>query len=192
MGSRWQRTGAPRGDEYDARWKALEASGHDPHGEAGFVMRFAPRSVLDAGCGTGRVAIELARRGVDVVGVDLDRAMLDTAQRKAPHLTWVCADLASLDLTDRFDVVVMAGNVMIFVEPGTEAAVVARMAAHLQSEGRIIAGFQLYQTLDLARYDEAAAAAGLGLEDRFATWDGEAFNPGGNYAVSVHRAPRRD
>lgn len=188
MGSRWQRAGVPRGDNYDARWKSLAASGHDPHGEADFVMRFAPRSVLDAGCGTGRVAIELARRGVDVVGVDLDAGMLDTARRKAPQLSWICGDLASLALPARFDVVVMAGNVMIFVEPGSEATVVARMAAHLEPEGRLIAGFELGQTLRLDRYDEAAAAVGLVLEDRFATWDGAPFTSGGPYVVAVHRA----
>jgi SAM-dependent methyltransferase len=189
VSSRWERTGAARGDDYDARWTALEASGHDPHGEVAFVMRFAPQSVLDAGCGTGRVAIELARRGVTAMGVDLDPAMLDAARRKDPQLEWVCADLASLDLDRRFDVVVMAGNVMIFVEPGTEAPVVARMAAHLAPGGRLIAGFQLGQSLDLDGYDDAAAAAGLVLEARYATWDGDATTPGARYAVSVHRLP---
>ncbi|HUP75041.1 MAG TPA: class I SAM-dependent methyltransferase [Acidimicrobiales bacterium] len=190
MSSRWQHTGAARGDDYDARWRALEASGHDPHGEVAFVMRFEPESVLDAGCGTGRVAIELARRGVNTVGVDLDPAMLDTAQRKDPQLEWVCADLASLDLDRRFDVVVMAGNVMIFVEPGTEARVVARMAAHLEPGGRLIAGFQLGQSLGLDGYDTAAEAAGLALEARYATWDGDPVTPDARYAVSVHRLPQ--
>ena len=189
MTSRWQRTGTPRGDDYDARWKSLEASGHDPHGEATFVMRFAPRLVLDAGCGTGRVAIELARRGVTAVGVDLDREMLETARRKDPELLWTCADLASLDLELRFDVVVMAGNVMIFVEPGTEAAVVARMAAHLLPGGHLVAGFQLGQSLRLEDYDAAAAEAGLVPDGRFATWDGAPFTPDARYAVSVHRRP---
>ena len=189
MTSRWQRTGAPRGDDYDARWKSLEASGHDPHGEAGFVMQFGPRSVLDAGCGTGRVAIELARRGVTAVGVDLDRGMLEAARHKAPQLRWVEADLASLDLDTRFDVVVMAGNVMIFVEPGTEAQVVARMAAHLVAGGRLIAGFELGQTLDLVSYDAAAASAGLIAEARYSTWDGDPAFVDARYAVSVHRRP---
>jgi SAM-dependent methyltransferase len=189
VSSRWDRTSAPRGDDYDARWKALEASGRDPHGEVAFVMRFAPESVLDAGCGTGRVAIELTRRGVRAVGVDLDAGMLDTARRKDPQGQWICADLASLDLEERFDVVVMAGNVMIFVEPGTEAQVVARMAAHLVPGGRLIAGFQLGETLGLETYDSAAAEAGLVLEARYATWDGDPFTPDTRYAVSVHRLP---
>ena len=58
---------------YDERWRRMEAAGVNPHGEADFVFSYGPRSVLDAGCGTGRVAIELARRGLDVVGTDLIR-----------------------------------------------------------------------------------------------------------------------
>ena len=67
------------GDEYQKRFDALAAEGVDVHGEADFVMRFAPVSVLDAGCGTGRAARELAHRGVAVVGVDADASMVGTA-----------------------------------------------------------------------------------------------------------------
>ena len=49
--------------------------------------------MLDAGCGTGRVAIELAHRGFSVVGIDSDAAMLHTARAKAPELSWIHADL---------------------------------------------------------------------------------------------------
>ena len=97
--SRWQveRTEG-RGADYDLKWEAMAAAGASVHGEADFVSRFAPGTVLDAGCGTGRVAIELARRGVDVVGVDLDATMLDQARSKAPELTWVRADLRDVSL----------------------------------------------------------------------------------------------
>ena len=68
------------GDDYQRRFDALAARGVDVHGEAAFVMTLAPATVLDAGCGTGRVAIRArARRGVDVVGVDVDPSMLATA-----------------------------------------------------------------------------------------------------------------
>ena len=117
------------GDAYDARYDQRAAAGENVHGEADFVMRLAPRSVLDAGCGTGRVARELARRGVDVVGVDLDPDMLATARRRSPELSWVQADLASLILARTFDVVVAAGNVMILLTPGTEPAVLANLCA---------------------------------------------------------------
>ena len=57
---------------YQARFDALAAQGVDIHGEATLVRSFNPTSVLDAGCGTGRIAIELARHGIDVIGVDID------------------------------------------------------------------------------------------------------------------------
>ena len=192
--SRWDETAAPRGDEYDARWAALESDGQSIHGEADFVAALSPATILDAGCGTGRVALELARRGVTVVGVDRDPSMLATARRKAPDLPWVEQDLSRLDLTDvpaapsAFDLVVAAGNVMIFLAPGTEAATVARLADHLAPDGRLVAGFSLtHPDYGLERYDADCAAAGLTLEDRFATWDRAPWVAGGDYAVSVHR-----
>lgn len=192
MASRWGRTERPHGDAYDARWAAMAEKGENPHGEADFVCRFQPTSVLDAGCGTGRVAIELDRRGVDVVGVDLDPGMLETARAKAPELMWLEDDLVDFDLGRSFDVVVAAGNVMIFLAPGTEALVVTRLAHHLVAGGVLIAGFQLTSDhIGLDDYDAAAAGAGLELDARLCTWQGDPWSDGGDYAVSVHRRPLR-
>jgi SAM-dependent methyltransferase len=165
----------------------MAARGESIHGEADFVCRFDPASVLDAGCGTGRVGIELARRGIDVAGVDLDDAMLTAARAKAPDLTWITADLLDIDLGRTFDVVVMPGNVMIFLARGTESGVVANTARHVSPGGRLIAGFQLRRGYELSQYDADCAAAGLVLDARFATWDGATWRSGGDYAVSVHR-----
>lgn len=178
-------TGA-RGEDYDRRFAELDAAGVDVHGEVALLERLGVGSVLDAGCGTGRVAIELARRGHDVVGVDLDPEMLAAARRKAPELTWIEADLAHVDIGRPFDAVVAAGNVMIFVTPGQEGAVVANLGRHLAPGGVLVAGFSLRSGgLDLEAYDRIARDAGLRLTKRFATWDGELF-AGGAYAVSVH------
>src|ERR1700682_2952550 len=73
-------------EHYDERWDSLAASGVDVHGEAGLgdpLLRSPGSGVLDAGCGTGRVAIELARRGYATVGVDVDRDLLARARDKA-------------------------------------------------------------------------------------------------------------
>jgi SAM-dependent methyltransferase len=185
--NRWLTAAVPRGAGYDARFEALAAGGAYVHGEADLVASWGPRTVLDAGCGTGRVAVELARRGVDVVGVDVDPAMLTAARAKAPGLTWVEADLAGLDLGRTFDVVVMAGNVMCFVAPGSEGAVVAAAARHVAPEGRLVAGFALDRGIAVERYDELAAAAGLVPEERFSTWEGAPHTGSESYAVSVHR-----
>ena len=143
---------------------------------------------MDAGCGTGRVGRELARRGLDIVGVDIDPEMLDTARRKAPGVDWHLADLATVDLSRSFDAIVMAGNVMIFLKAGTESVVVANMARHLQPDGLLITGFQIMRDrLTVQRYDEIAANAGLALAERWSTWDRDAWDTGNDYAVSVHR-----
>ena len=189
MTSRWQsRADVPRGDDYDARWRAMAAQGAAVHGEVDCVMQFAPTTVLDAGCGTGRVAIELTNRGVNAVGVDLDPGMLDVARAKAPEVKWILADLVGLDLGQRFDIVVAAGNVMIFLAPGTEAEAIKDLAKHVVDCGRLVSGFQLGpDRLALTEYDLACAHAGLTLEHRWATWDGEPLNDHPTYAVSVHR-----
>ncbi|MHB1584289.1 MAG: class I SAM-dependent methyltransferase [Acidimicrobiales bacterium] len=177
------------GAQYQARFDRLARQGVDVHGEAAFVRSFGPRSVLDAGCGSGRVAIELAGHGVDVVGVDVDGSMLDEARRRAPTLAWVEADLATVDLGRRFELVVMAGNVLLFTPAGTEESVVAGCTRHVDDGGRLVAGFQLGRGVTLERYDAACADAGLGLEERWSTWEREPFEEGGDYAVSVHRRP---
>lgn len=180
------------GRAYQERFDALAAQGVKVHGEADFISSYAPTSVLDAGCGTGRVAIELARRGLAAVGADRDVSMLAEARRQAPDLEWHEVDLATLDLDRQFDVVVLAGNVPLFCPEEDRDRLVARCAAHVAPSGRLIAGFQLERGYDLARYDAAATAAGLVLEDRFATWEREPFDAAGtSYAVSVHRALRR-
>ena len=175
--------------KYDSKWADLEASGQNAHGEADLVSRFSPASVLDAGCGSGRVAIELARRGCHVVGVDLDEPFINAARAKAPELDFRLDDLATVQLDQSFDVVVMAGNVMIFVAPGTEQAVVSNMAAHLNPGGRLIAGFQLNHNLAIEDYRRAAQVAGLEIEEHWSTWDGDVFAANSDYAVFVHRSP---
>lgn len=200
--SRWNElTGAGNGDRYAARFDKLAATGADVHGEATLCDALAggPARILDAGCGTGRVAIELGRRGHSCTGVDLDTSMLAVARQRAPELTWVEADLAVVDLpvlgaSEPFDLVVAAGNVVPLVAAGTEAGVVAHLARVLRPDGLLVAGFGLdaahlpvpEATVDLAGYDGWCVDAGLELLQRFATWDRKRYD-GGGYAVSVHR-----
>ncbi len=177
-------------DEYETRWQRMAADGQNPHGEVDFVMRYEPASVLDAGCGMGRVAIELARRGVDTVGVDLDVDLLERARQAAPHLAWLHANLAELDINRRFDVVVLAGNIPLFIEATERAAAIANCGRFVAVGGYMISGFQLRtQGPHLADYDQWCALAGLTLTERFATWDGDPYDSGG-YAVSVHHRHR--
>ncbi len=192
--NRWLQTRSVSGDDYDATYQRRAAAGENVHGEADFVQALDRTSVLDAGCGTGRVGRELARRGFDVTGVDIDPEMLATARQQAPGVDWLVADLATVALGRTFDAVVMAGNVMIFLAPGSEGTVVQNMADHLAQGGLLVAGFQLQPgRLNVRRYDELASEASLELAERWATWDREPWRAGGTYAVSVHsKLPPRD
>lgn len=178
-----------RGEAYQARFDQLAATGVSMHGEADLVASLGPARVLDAGCGTGRVAIELARRGFEVSGVDVDPQMVAVASERAPALDWHVDDLSSTALPPGvFDVIVMAGNVMIFLQEGTEAAVVFNLAPALAPGGALVAGFQLgSRSWDLPDYDGWATDAGLVLEARWSTWDRQPWKEHGDYAVSVHR-----
>jgi SAM-dependent methyltransferase len=204
--TRWPQGG---GAAYAARFAALAESGRDLHGEARFCSALVPPGsrVLDAGCGTGRVAIELARRGYVCVGTDLDPTMLAEAERAAPELRWVRADLAALDLTapdltapdlgdePLFDLVVCAGNVVPLVTPGTEAEVLRAMADHLSAGGLLVTGFGLDRVhlprsaalIDLGEFDGWCSAAGLAPVARYSTWEGDPWPGDGGYAVSVFR-----
>lgn len=175
-------------DEYDARWDRMAAAGEAVHGEADFVAALAPASVLDAGCGTGRVGTELARRGIDVIGVDADSDMVERARRRAPDVSWVLADLATLDLGRTFDVVVLAGNVLPFVEPAHRADAVRSCARHLGAGGRLVVGAGLQRGWPgVDDLDGWASDAGLELVERFAGWAREPWTPACDYAVTVSR-----
>ncbi len=194
-----------RGTDYDARFARLADEGKYLHGEADLVdtlLGGPPATVLDAGCGTGRVAVELARRGYRTHGVDVDPQMLDAAQAKAPDQSWELCDLADLDAGGLgADLVLAAGNVVLFLRPGTLPAVLANLARALRPGGLLLAGFSLgprlpfgaaladgpaARSVDLAAFDAACADAGLAPVDRWATWDRDPYD-GGDYVVSLHR-----
>ncbi|MFD6532714.1 class I SAM-dependent methyltransferase [Streptomyces sp. NPDC060184] len=200
---RWaELTGGQAGEEYARRFARLAASGHDVHGEAAFcdaLLKPAAR-VLDAGCGTGRIAVRLAELGHHCTGVDVDPSMLAVARRDAPAQEWLLGDLARLDtlgLTPGFDLVLAAGNVIPLLAPGTEQAVVRQLAAALRPGGLLVTGMGLDAAhlplpeppVTLEEFDHWCAEAGLVLRRRSATWSGDAYVPGCGYAVSVHSLP---
>ena len=203
---RWQQVAsAAEGDDYAEayaeRFRSLLAEGQDIHGEADFVAGLCPppARVLDAGCGTGRVAVRLAELGYDVVGCDADASMIEVAQRELPSLDWRVADLAHLadgELGAAYDVVVLAGNVIPFLEPGTLGSACRGVAGLLTDGGTALVGFGLdddhlpdgVDVVSLAAVDAAMENAGLPRARGWSGWDGSPFDPAAGYAV-VEYAP---
>src|SRR5699024_2742967 len=130
------------------RFRTKIANGEDVAGEARFVDALAPRGarILDAGCGTGRVGGEIARRGHHVIGVDVDPVLIDAAREDYPEQKWLVGDLATLHDAlpadaGPFDVAVAPGNVMPFLAPSTRRTVLANLRSVLAPGGRAAIGF---------------------------------------------------
>lgn len=186
----------------------MAAAGKDPHGEVDFVERLLGRRglaetarpsdsvpglrMLDAGCGTGRVAVELDRRGYRVEGTDVDADMLGEASSKAPHLAWTKDDLARLALGRTFDVIVLSGNVILFVDPSDRPFVAPSLRAHVPVGALVVQGMQLARTdgrrVAVDQLDAWMLGAGFSLAERWATWDEDPWSAEADYAVSVHQA----
>lgn len=97
------------------------------------------RRVLELGCGTGRVAVALARRGLTVTGVDVSPAMLAIARERAggtAGLSLIEADMCTLDLGERFDaVIVPLGGLQHLEDVDAVVEAMAVIARHLAPEG---------------------------------------------------------
>ena len=179
---------------YIERFRKMAADGDDLAGEARFIDAMVPRGarILDAGCGPGRLGGYLHDAGHEVVGVDVDEKLIAAAEADHPGPTWLVQDLATLDLkpagqSEPFDAIVCAGNVMVFLAPGTESRVLGNLAGYLKDDAPLVVGFHTDRELSLDDFDEAARHAGLRLDLRLATWDIRPWTPESDWAVSVLR-----
>ena len=107
-----------------------------------FCLRQAEKahSVLDLGCGTGELAAALAKER-RVVGVDPAEAMLAIARSRAggERVSWHFGDACSLDLDERFDLVLLTGHAFqVFLTEADQRAVLQTIARHLATDGRFL------------------------------------------------------
>lgn len=193
--TRWDREGDT--DSHIAHFARLAAEGADLEGEARLVDAMAQRgaTILDAGCGAGRVTAALSRMGHRVLGVDRDPRLVAAARTDNPGVPYAVRDL--LDVTPAwlaaeghptaYDIVVLAGNVLVFLAPGTERTVLERLGDVLGPGGRLVAGFASGQAYTVADLDRDATAAGLRLDARFATWHLDPWTEDADWAVTILR-----
>lgn len=190
--TRWELAGAGnRG--YGQHFAESVTRGVDVEGEARLADALVPREsrILDIGSGMGRVAAALQSRGHRVVATEPDAALRAQSQATYPDLEVLphqALDLTPDDL-GTFDLVVLVGNVMIYLGEDTEQRVLARVHDLLAPTGRALVGFHLTavkagsRTYPGEEFVTDATAAGLRVVHRFGSY--ELHEPADDYAVWV-------
>ncbi len=126
------------GRHYDARVEYRE--------DIPFWLKKAHRyggPILELGCGTGRVSIELARAGFEVVGLDIEESMLAQARCKSRELQldveWIKADCRNFELGRSFKLIIFPFNSLSHIvdQEGIESCL-ACVSHHLEHRGRFI------------------------------------------------------
>ena len=98
-----------------------------------------PVRILDAGCGTGRHAAELAARGHEIVLLEPARPLLDQARERLPEAVAIEATLAAAPAIEPVDAAVCRGVLNDLVADGDRDAAVAALAAAVRPAGVLVA-----------------------------------------------------
>ena len=115
---------------YDALYTAAEATTY--YGD------LAQRgTALELACGSGRITIPLAKRGIEMTGLDASQPMLDRARSSSPDVTWTLGDMRTFDLGRKFETVFIAHNSLLHLHDAADIVrCFERARAHLAPGGR--------------------------------------------------------
>ncbi len=158
-------TALPSESEFDA-WARFYDLVHPglPGEEAFYVHRasLTGTRILDLGCGTGRLAIPLARRGCDVTGLDSSRGMLDVCAEKwdadgiGGTLRLEHGDMSCLDLEGCFDAVLLAYRTYMHLHTQEQQlSCLACVRDHLSAEGVVLMNTWNPNPAYIHAYDDA-------------------------------------
>ncbi|HKE76816.1 MAG TPA: class I SAM-dependent methyltransferase [Acidimicrobiales bacterium] len=112
-------------------------------GAFGEILAGGPRGrVADLGCGPGRVAAALARQGVDVIGIDVSRAMIEAARRAHPGIELAQGRLDGIPVRTGSLAGAVCWYSIIHTPPAGLGEVVAELGRVLVPGGRLLLGFQ--------------------------------------------------
>lgn len=137
-------------------------------------------TVLDLGCGTGRIADALAERGHPVTAVDHEPAMLAEVR----HAETVEAGIATLDLRPRrFQAVLLLSNLVNASDAGVAAALLAACRRHVTDDGFVLIGHLDADWAGAAEDGVTMERNGIRISLRDVEHDGERFS-----ATTVYEA----
>lgn len=100
--------------------------------------------VMDYGCGIGRWSREAARRGAKVTAIDFSASMIEEARRRTESVSlpgscrFVQSDVCSIDLTERFDLILGVTVLQHLLDDARLTQAIARLANHLRPGGRLV------------------------------------------------------
>ena len=111
-----------------------------------------PQNLLEAACGGGRISVPLAEAGHNVTGFDADEFMLLRCYRRMkdlPNITCYQADAINSDWGNDFDVVVLAGNILINIKSDmdykkAQQLFIKKAADALCADGHLLLDYDQY------------------------------------------------
>lgn len=152
-----------------------------PHDALDLVADQVPPggSVLDLGCGVGRLANALAARGLTVTGVDADAGMVT---HLSPTVEAVRADIVDLDLRRTFDVVVLASHLVN--HPTTAHAYLATCRRHVDADGVVLVE-RFHPALLDGRDEQEGEVDGVRVRHEVHQRHGARFSASAHYTVGA-------
>jgi SAM-dependent methyltransferase len=125
-----------------------DVSVSDWPGELAFYYSLADQAassskpVLEIGCGTGRVTIPMARRGINITGLDSSEEMLEVARQKSvdlPNVEWIQGDMRAFDLGKTFGLAIISGHsFQHMLTPGDQINSLNCIRRHLAPDGKLV------------------------------------------------------
>lgn len=91
--------------------------------------------ILDVGCGTGQLTVDIAKAGAEVIGLDVSQQMIKAARQNYPDLRFEVADIAATNYAGEFDAVF--SNAALHWVKNQESAITA-IARALKPGGRLV------------------------------------------------------
>lgn len=158
-------------DDYAAAFPSPYLTAMEKHAVAAFAETVLHSHidglVVDAGCGLGQVTADLARQGLNIIGVDPSAGMLAFARRTYPTLSFSLGDstLKGVD-PDVSIAAIIARFSLIHSDPAMVPRILRAWAGRLAAGGTVLVACQISEDSEVAEFDHRVAPAWRWHPDR--------------------------